>query len=85
MKDEVVRHRVAYVLLLTGMIFFVLAFMAVWPSREGQRILATMMGGYYVVWGSLTHVKTKHFTSRVLGEYLGVAVLGVLALVFITL
>jgi hypothetical protein len=85
MKDEIVQHRLAYLILLGGMVFFVLAFMAVWPSRQGQRVLAAMMGGYYVLWGSLTHVKTRHFSSRVLGEYLGVAVLGVLALIFITL
>lgn len=85
MKLREQKHLKAYGVLIFGLILTAFLFMSFWPHRFYQRIVIVACMLFYVVWGSVTHFKTNHFTKEVLYEYLGIALLGGLLLLLITL
>ena len=85
MRSFLSKHRIAYLLLLAALLVFAFFFSRNWSNKLLQRYLAVAMGVFYFLWGALTHVKRKKFTSEVLFEYLAVSMLGVLLLILITL
>lgn len=85
MKNELNKHRLAYLSLALGLAGFVVMFLGVWPSLFWQRITIIGLAVFYFIWGVLTHVKTDHITRRVVYEYLGYSVLAGVLLIFVTL
>ncbi len=85
MKKEIWAHRLAYAVLISGLLLGTYLFLATWPNRLSQRIVALSLGSFYATWGVVTHTKTRTITKGVLAEYLGVSLLGVVMLLIITL
>ncbi len=83
--EEFNQHRVAYVVLVLGLIMLTLVFVGVWPSHVWQRVVVLMMSFFYFSWGVITHVKTRSITRQVVLEYLGISLLTGLSLLLITL
>jgi hypothetical protein len=84
MIGEIKTHPVAYIILVTLLTLFVVAFLAAWPNHALQRMVAVGMGATYMIWGLLTHLKTSHVTRRVVVEYVVVGLLASLLLVLVT-
>ena len=84
LKFEITRHKYAYAILLVEMVMFTLLFLAAWPNLILQRLLILFMVGFYVLWGSITHLKADHFNDRIFWEYVGVAGLAGVLLFLIT-
>lgn len=85
MKDEILRHKIAYLILSLGVTVFVFSFLGVWPNRWQQRLLVLGMAGFYFLWGLLTHLKTQTITKSVAWEYGMVAMMAAILLFLITL
>jgi hypothetical protein len=85
MRRELLGHKLAYLVLLVGVMIFTTLFMGAWPNKLIQRIIIVALMFFYFFWGVLTHFKTKTITSQVVYEYGGVAFLGGLLLMLITL
>jgi hypothetical protein len=85
MKRFLQRNKLAYMLLITGLLIFAVVFSMLWPDREAQRVTAAVFGGGYFLWGILTHTKSKNLTKEIIFEYLAIAILAVLIMILITL
>lgn len=84
MFKELVRHRVAYGILVVTLLLFAFLFLAAWPNRERQQLLAVGLGVFYFCWGSITHLKSNHFTIHIAAEYLAVAALATSLIALVT-
>lgn len=84
MKQELLRHRYAYAILLVGLVAFVLSFLAAWPDRFLQRLLILAMAIFYFLWGVTTHFKAEHISRAIMFEYAGIATLVSVLLLLIT-
>jgi hypothetical protein len=85
MRSEFKRHRLAYFVLITGIIIFIISFLGAWPNHWIQRMVAVGLAVFYFLWGVLTHFKTKAITREVILEYGSVSFLAGLILFLITL
>ncbi|MBW7955668.1 hypothetical protein H3C66_02950 [Patescibacteria group bacterium] len=85
MWKELQKHQLAYTVLTIGFLLFIATFLAVWPSRELQRIAIVGLVIFYFLWGVFAHVKSTSFTRRVALEYGAVSVLGGMFLLILTL
>ncbi len=85
LKLELLRHKYAYAVLVAEVILFTALFLAAWPNLLLQRFLILFMVGFYVTWGSITHLKSAHFNNRIFWEYVGVAGLAGMLLFLITI
>lgn len=79
------KNKLAYTILLAGLLAFALVFSMLWPDREAQRMTAAAFGGGYFLWGILTHTKSKDLTREIVFEYLAIAILAVLIMILVTL
>lgn len=75
MFNEISRHKFAYAILIVLLVGHVIAFLSLWPSRPGMRIVAGSLSAMYFFWGILTHVKSSHLTKAIVKEYLFAALL----------
>ena len=78
-------HLIAYSVLILGLVFMAGMYVYVWPDHRLMRFVALVLVAFYFLWGTITHVKTRHITLRVVYEYATVALLAGLALILITL
>jgi len=82
---EVKSHPVAYTILLILMVSVVIFSMVFLQSRIALRLGFLAFGFLYFVWGILTHSKSSSVTVAVMTEYAGVALLGTLLLLLLTI
>lgn len=85
MKQEFIKHKLAYIILASGLIVIGILFFAAWPQRNWQRVMALVLTLFYFSWGMLTHLKSNNLTRFVLMEYLGVAIMAGFLLFLITI
>lgn len=85
MHFELIRHKLAYVILLCGLTGFTLLYFVAWPDVWAQRAVSLALGAFYALWGLIAHVKSEHLTKQVTYEYLGIATLSTLLLLLITI
>jgi hypothetical protein len=85
MKQELFAHKLAYFMLISGLVIALMSFLAVWPNRHLQQIVVVAVSLYYVLWGVVTHVHAERISRRIIMEYVMVAVLGGGMLLLITL
>lgn len=85
MKDELFKHKFAYVFLVIGLVFFVMVFLGVWPNKLLQRGVISLMSLYYFLWGMFTHISNKTLSRRIIFEYASIALLGGVILGALTL
>ena len=85
MKKQLRHHLLAYLVLVAGLLTFALAYVSVWPDHKQMRWVALGLVVFYFFWGTITHVKTKHITTRVVYEYATISLLAGLALTLVTL
>lgn len=85
MKNELLLHKKAYLLLIAGLLSFTMSFLAAWPDRGMQRLLIIGLGFFYLLWGLMTHIHTTHLTKRILYEYASIALLATVLLLLITI
>ncbi len=84
MREEFFKHKLAYFVLLLGILIFIFLFLGAWPDRWIQRMVVVGMSTYYFLWGLLTHFKTKTITKSVMWEYGMVSLLACVLLLLIT-
>lgn len=84
MKNEFLSHRLAYLLLILGLVVFTLLFLAVWPQHWLQRMVAIGIATFYMGWGVLFHVHTQRISKHVIREYLAMSAVA-LVLLFIVI
>ncbi|GIK83962.1 MAG: hypothetical protein BroJett025_05840 [Patescibacteria group bacterium] len=77
MIEEIKSHKIAYAVLAFVLIGFIVLFMHFWPDRAQQRILVICLGMFYFLWGVIVHKNMKHINSKVVFEYLAIAILAV--------
>ena len=85
MKSQIKHHLVAYAVLIVGLVMGALAYVYVWPDHRLMKFVALGLVTFYFLWGIVTHVKTKHITTRVVYEYATISLLAGLALILVTL
>ncbi len=85
MLQELKKHKIAYTILVVGLLTGVTLFLGTWPNVLYQRIVILSLGIFYFCWGVATHVKTSFVTRQVILEYLGVSVLGMVVLGLLTI
>lgn len=85
MKQEFLKHKLAYISLVSFLGISILMFMAAWPDRVYQRYLILLIAVFYFLWGVISHTKSKKLTKKILFEYLGMSVLAALLLFLVTL
>lgn len=85
MKQELFAHKLAYFLLVVGLVLALVSFLAVWPNRQLQQIVVLAVSIYYVLWGIVTHLHAERISRRVIMEYVMVSLLGGGMLFLITL
>lgn len=85
MLTEIRQHLLAYSALCLILGLFVLLFLWFWPQTWILRGFIIGVGVAYVIWGVLTHVKTRRITSRVFFEYAALALIACLLLWMLTL
>lgn len=74
------RQLINFLSLIIGLSGAVGLFIWFWPDRLMLRLATLILAGFYVLWGTLTHLKTKSLDSRVFREYFSIAGLGALML-----
>jgi len=84
MKQELLHHKLAYLILAGGLSLLILGFLAVWPDRILQRVLIGVLTIFYFGWGSITHLHTAALTKRVIYEYAAMSLLAGTLLMLIT-
>lgn len=75
MRAEFWHHKLAYLILLIGIVAFIYYFFAVWPNRVQQRLASGLFVSFYFVWGLLSHVKSRRLTAKVALEYFAASLL----------
>ena len=85
MKQELLKHRWSYLILILGMLAIAIAFLGVWPNRWLQRAVVGIMVVFYSMWGTLTHVHAEHITKRVISEYVSISLLAGVLLFLVTI
>ncbi len=85
MKQELLHHRVAYLILTVGLISLTFLFLGSWPNRFLQRLIILAMMVFYTAWGTLSHLKADQLSQRIWSEYVGISVLAGVILLLITL
>lgn len=84
MKYELWHHKLAYVILILGLVSATILFLATWPNHFLQRIVVLGASVSYLLWGVTLHLVTKRITRKIILEYVTVAALGGLMLLAIT-
>ncbi|HCC84408.1 MAG TPA: hypothetical protein DEP87_01890 [Candidatus Pacebacteria bacterium] len=69
-----------YLSLVLGLAGLAAIFWFLWPNRLALRLVSLVLGVFYVLWGTVVHLKSGRVSLRVVAEYLGVALLGSLML-----
>jgi hypothetical protein len=85
MKNQVVKHKFAYIFLLIGLSLFLIIFLGAWPNKVMQRFAVLGVMAFYTLWGVITHIHTETITKRVALEYVTAALFGGTLLLVITL
>lgn len=85
MKEEFLKHKIAYISLVIFLGIATLMFMATWPDRDYQRYLILLIAVFYFLWGVVSHTKSQRLTNKILFEYFGVSVLAALLLFLVTI
>lgn len=85
MRKFLRQNKLAYAILLLGLVAFAVIFSLLWPNREAQRVTAVIFGACYFVWGLVTHTKSKNLSKEIVFEYLAIAILAILLMILITL
>lgn len=81
---ELKKHRLAYALLIVGLLVLGGLYMLAWPDTLMIRLVSIALGIFYASWGILAHTKSKTVTPAVVAEYLAISLLAVLVLLLIT-
>ena len=79
------KHKLAYFILLVGVLAFIFYFFAVWPNRALQKVASGVFVLFYFLWGVTTHLKTRRLTRAIFLEYLAVSLLMGVLLFLVTL
>lgn len=85
MKEEFLKHSLAYSILFIGLAVLVALFLAAWPNKALQQLVILALVAFYSLWGIVTHLHHQYLTKRVAAEYLGMAFLAGMLLFLITL
>jgi hypothetical protein len=85
MHRELAQHRLAYFVLLVMLVAISIAFAAVWPHRDLERIVIVILGLGYLLWGIVTHLHAERLSRRIVAEYATVSLLAVVVLWLLTL
>lgn len=85
MLKEFLSHRLAYLTLIIGLIFFSIMFFFVWPDREVAKYLILILSVFYILWGILVHTKSSKPTLRIVLEYISIAMLAAASLYILIL
>jgi|GEM_PF-3356786 len=85
MKQELLHHRWAYLILIAGLLGITLVFLGTWPNLFLQRVTIVAMMIFYTAWGMISHVHSDQFNKRILSEYLSISAVAGVILLLITL
>lgn len=80
MNIQLRRDLVDYILLIGGLAGGTFLFLIVWPDRFWLRLIAVVMGLFYLGWGLYSHWNDGHLSAKIFWEYLAVATVGVVML-----
>jgi hypothetical protein len=81
---ELFKHKLAYSFLMVGVLVMIGLYMAAWPDRFWQRVVAVAFATFYICWGMITHLRSDHITKHIIYEYLGIGLLGGTILLLLT-
>ena len=84
MKREFLNHKLAYVILILGLVIFSASFFAAWPVRSLQRGVIALLVLFYFLWGIFSHITQNHISKKIVIEYLVVSLLAGLLLLLVT-
>jgi len=85
MRHELLRHKLAYFILILGLFLLTVLFLAAWPNPWLQRAVVLAMSAFYVGWGIATHVHADKITRRIVYEYVSMGLLAGMILFLVTL
>jgi len=73
MHREILKHKIAYFVLIIGLIGSIAGFMGVWPNPWLQRAVIGLLVIFYFCWGVFVHRQSGTLTRKIIEEYLVVA------------
>jgi len=76
MQHEIFKHKIAYLVLLVGLVLSIVGFLGFWPNAWLQRAVILSLVVFYFLWGVVTHRKAGNLSRKIIEEY---AVVGLLA------
>ncbi|MDQ3008730.1 MAG: hypothetical protein M3Q81_03965 [bacterium] len=85
MKQEILTHRFAYFVLLSGLVLLTVAFLLATQNPWLQRSIALAIASFYLMWGAATHFKSQRLTKKIVYEYASISLIAGLLLFLITL
>lgn len=85
MRRELLQHKLAYTILIIGLISLTLMFLAAWPEVIYQRLVILCLVVFYIVWGIASHLHESHITKKLVSEYVTIGVLAGVILFLVTL
>ncbi len=84
MHREFLKHKIAYIILILGLVGSVVGFLGVWPNVWLQRAIIAALVVFYFLWGVVIHKQSGNLSNRIIQEYLVVALLAGGMLLIIT-
>lgn len=73
MRYEIFKHKIAYLILMIGLVAAVIGFLGVWPNAWLQRAVILALVVFYFGWGVVTHKKMGNLSRKIIEEYAVVA------------
>ena len=74
MIREFQKHLAQYLALLFLLAIHLASFLAFWPNKTAQQIMAVSLGLTYFLWGYIHHLLTRSLHRRVMLEYFFVSI-----------
>ena len=73
-----------YFILITGLAILTIMFVIFREQIYAEKIIIILLGSFYFGWGMLHHFLNKDWHIKIVLEYFGIAVIGVLILLSLT-
>jgi len=83
MIREFQKHLAHYLILLLLLGIHLAGFLAFWPNKTAQQVMAISLGLTYFLWGYIHHLLTHSMHRRVMLEYFFVSIFATAVLILL--
>ncbi len=84
MHREFFQHKIAYSILVLGLVVAIFGFLGAWPNVILQRAVIAGLVLFYFIWGVTVHRQAGNLSRKLIEEYAAVAIFAGALLLIIT-